>query len=99
MNRTYVAALALALAGCAAQLTQGGTRVRQVQPDWASRCDFLGVVEAGEGNGMSVSDDQLGAMNALRNRVADMGGNAFAITQSTSNMMRTVVQGDAYRCP
>ena len=37
------------LVGCAAQLTTEGRLVRQIEPDWANECKFLGVVDAYEG--------------------------------------------------
>ena len=97
----YLAAIVavLILSGCAAQLTQRGRMVRQIQPDWATGCEFLGVIDASEGNGWDVADDRRGALNRIRNQVADMGGNAFVISQSTSNGFRTLIQADAYKCP
>jgi hypothetical protein len=99
MNRILIVVTALTFTGCIAPLTEAGSRVRRVQPDWSTRCEFLGVVEGTWGDGGSIADDQLGAMNDLRNKVAVMGGNAYSITQEASSMMRTVVQADAYSCP
>jgi len=99
MKRYLVAVAALLLlAGCAAQLTQKGRMVRQIQPDWATECEFLGVIDASEGSGWDIPDDRRGALNKIRNRVAEMGGNAFVISQSTSNDFRTLIQADAYKC-
>ncbi len=99
MKRICVCGIALTLSACVVQLTQAGSRVRRIQPDWATQCQFLGVVEGAFGNGASVSDDQLGAMNDLRNNVAAMGGNAYAITHGSSSVFQSVIQADAYRCP
>lgn len=89
----------LALSGCATQLTQQGRMVREIQPDWSTKCEFLGVIDASEGNGWDIADDRRGALNKIRNQVADLGGNAFVVSQSTSNGFRTLIQADAYKCP
>ena len=91
--------LTLFLLGCAAQLSQEGRMVREVQADWATKCKFLGVVDASEGNGFDVPDDRRGALNSLRNQVALTGGNAFVLSQTSSSGFRTLVQADAYKCP
>jgi hypothetical protein len=91
--------VALLLAGCAAQLTPQGRMVREIQPDWATKCKFMGVLDASEGNGWDGADDRRGALNRIRNQVADLGGNAFALSQSSSNDFRTLIQADAYKCP
>lgn len=84
--------------GCAAQLTNEGRMVRQIQADWATSCDFLGVVEAREGNGWDVADDRAGALNSVRNQIASQGGNAFVLTQTSSTGFQTVIQADSYNC-
>lgn len=89
----------VSFSGCAAQLTQQGSMVRQIQPDWATNCKFLGVIEASEGAGLDYSDDMSGALNTVRNKVAERGGNAFVINQTASSVMRTKIQADAYNCP
>lgn len=73
--------------------------VRQIQADWATKCKFLGVLDASEGNGFDVPDDKRGALNSIRNQVSNMGGNAFVLSQSESSDFRTLVQADAYKCP
>lgn len=91
--------LASSLTACAAQLTQEGRMVRQIQADWATRCEFLGVLDASEGSGWDVADDRRGALNRIRNQIAQLGGNGFVVNQSTSSGIHTLIQADAYRCP
>lgn len=91
--------LALAAGGCTAQLTQAGREVRLVEGTGVSRCTRLGPVEATGGNGASVDENERTATHLLRNRVAKLGGNAYAVTGRTVHPWGTVVQGDAYRCP
>jgi hypothetical protein len=100
--RSRIAALIaiLAAAGCAtAPLTQGGARVRAVLPDQTSRCRLLGPVEGSHANGASVQENEAFATDDVRNQVAKLGGNAFAVTRRTSSMWRSVVAADAYQCP
>jgi hypothetical protein len=98
---TWTAAATLTvtlLSGCAAQLGGSRGRVREIQAEGASKCKFLGVVESVDRSGWSMSDDQLGAMNEIRRRVAVMGGNAYVVTRGTSNSYVPVTQADVYRC-
>lgn len=98
MSRS-IALLAVTLAGCTTQLTQAGLQVRSVPPDRTARCLLLGPVEGSRANGASASDNERDATNDVRNRVAKLGGNAFAVTRRDSNPWRSLVQADAYRCP
>lgn len=99
MRWSLVAALALAAAGCPAQLTQAGREVRPVEPHAVSRCTRLASVEAAAGNGPSTAENERVATDRIRNQVAKLGGNAYAVTARDANALRTVVHADAYRCP
>ena len=62
MNWKIASLVALsALAGCATGGRSG--RIREVQSDSVERCKYLGVVEASDRSGWTMSDDQLGAIN------------------------------------
>jgi hypothetical protein len=54
---------------------------------------------ASEGSGWDVPDNWRGALNKIRNQVAQMGGNAFEVSQSTSSGIRTLIHAEAYNCP
>ena len=97
--RILICIVMLLSAGCAAELTEQGRMVREIRPDWSTKCVFLGVVDAPEGRGYDVSDNRRGALNTIRNRVAQVGGNAYVITDINSNEFRTYIQADAYKCP
>jgi hypothetical protein len=86
-------------AGCPRQLTQAGGQVRSVAPDQVSRCTRLGAVEGSGANGPSTAENERSATDAVRNQVAELGGNAFAVTGRTVGVWRTAVQADVYRCP
>lgn len=94
-----ILAMAIMVSGCATALTQQGMTVRRIQYDWAADCEFVGVVEASEAWGNSVADDQRSTLNQIRNQAALMGGNAFALSMSSSNLMHTLSQADVYYCP
>ncbi len=97
MRRLAVAWAAVAiLSACAGGR---GARIREIRSDDASECRYLGAVENSDRSGWSMSDDELGAMAAIRRRVAEMGGNAFVITHGKSNSYSPDVQADVYRCP
>jgi len=51
--------VANALIGCATPLTQQGRIVRQIQPDWSTKCEFLGVINAYEETGWDVAENDL----------------------------------------
>ena len=98
----WMAAAALAmtlLAGCAGSFGGRSARIREVQEGEAARCKYLGVVESSERSGWNMSDDQLGAMNNVRKRVAAMGGNAYTIAHGEPATSGVVVRADVYRCP
>jgi len=94
-----VACVAIFMSSCATDLTNEGRMIREIQPDWSTKCKFLGVLDASEGGGWDVADDRRGALNSIRNQIADIGGNAFVLSQSTSNGVHTQIQADAYNCP
>jgi hypothetical protein len=91
--------LALAAAGCTSQLTRSGSTVRLVTREQTSRCTRVGAVEGTGANGGSAADNERTATNDVRNQVAKLGGNAFAVTNRDTGMWRSLVQADAYRCP
>lgn len=100
MKRLFFTILVLCLAGCSSvELTQQGGMVRQIQPDWSTKCEFLGVVEGSYSIGWDVVEDRRASLNKIRNRVAERGGNAFVITDISSSASRTSIQADAYKCP
>ena len=86
------------LAGCVAKLTDEGRFIRQILPDMANDCEFLGVVDAAEGSGWDKANDRIGALNTLRNQISLMNGNAFVLTDISSSDSKTLIQADAYKC-
>ncbi|MDA7648407.1 DUF4156 domain-containing protein [Alphaproteobacteria bacterium] len=63
-----------------------------------SSCKFIQVVEASEMWGNSEAGDRRSAINKLRNKVSDVGGNAFTVDRFDSSVIQSVVQAEALRC-
>jgi len=105
----------LMLAGCAAtELTSGGKEVRITSTEPGNECEYLGVVTGSQGDaitGVYTSNEDLetGALNDLRNKAAELGGNVIFIVSQRAG--QTTDQGGAgrqtnvtmtanvYRCP
>jgi hypothetical protein len=89
----------LLLAGCAAGLSQQGATVQPVTATQKEQhCQFLAIVAAEESMGWGRGGDAKGAMNKVRNQVAQAGGNAMHIISTTSTDASTTVVAEALRC-
>lgn len=99
MRSSLAVLLALSAAACTAELTRAGREVRAVEPATVPRCTRLGAVEGAAGNGPSTAENERAATDRVRNQVARLGGNGYAITARDVNALRTVVRAEAYRCP
>lgn len=101
-TRIVLLMVPLVLAACATPLTELGALVRELPSGAYAQqidCSFLGVIEAAEGSGFDVGDDQRGALNQVRNHAANIGANAFVVSMGTSTGLRTTVQAEAFHCP
>ena len=102
MKWGFLAASALALVGCAAPLTLSGGQVRQIQPDGASPCKFISVIEVSGGLFYSSLPEARRDMLAkLRNETARLNGNAYVITEivTVRGLSLPFGQADVYSCP
>lgn len=104
-NRILLSCAAFVLASCAPviPLTRDGTTVRQINPDEARACIFLGTAEYSDtvvGLGKFPSVVQANGEHGLRNRVASMGGNAVIQSRGLADWMWGNVDyvGEAYIC-
>ena len=98
--RSTLSAIALVTAvGCGPTLTKAGALVRDIQPEASSRCRYLGAVEGLQGNGTTSDENEAGATNDVKNRVAGLGGNAFVVRERTRSMWGVIIRADAYLCP
>jgi hypothetical protein len=92
--RLALALIALLMCGCVAKspLTPEGRMVRQIQPDWANRGTFLGSVQV-------QADCEQRLLNRLRNKIAEMGGNAYVINDRSAGKWFMRLDADAYKIP
>ncbi len=96
-------AVPLLLLGCAGvQLSPEAKRVRVITPGVAAAqsCKHLGMASA---FGAAMEGGMLAAQVKVRNKVAEAGGNAMVMTDSSTERMGQSTHGnvtvDAYACP
>lgn len=103
MLRFLCIAAVLALGGCAAApITPAGGQVRQIQPDGATPCKFIGVIEVQGGLFYSsLAEARRDMLAKLRNETAHAKGNAYTVTAIVveRGISLPFAQGDAYLCP
>lgn len=89
----------LGVAACMATLTPQGAQVRPVTAAQKDRsCRFIAVVTAEESMGSSTAGDAESAMNKVRNKVADAGGNALLVISVSTTAASTTVVAEALSC-
>lgn len=95
-----LAVLLLASAGCLTDLTAAGARVQLGKVPPAAECRELGIViGSGGGGGYTSSDMKLeSALNELRNRAAERGGDFVVTDASGSDVGGIAVSGRAFDC-
>ncbi|SCX58919.1 DUF4156 domain-containing protein [Nitrosospira sp. Nsp1] len=101
MNKIGLFALLL-LTSCAAQITEEGLQVRQLQNRLSEGCEFIGIVQTEGGLFYSSKPEATRDMlNKVRNETANLGGNAFTITtvEVERGFSLPFAQADAYICP
>ncbi|WP_190285434.1 hypothetical protein [Mameliella alba] len=99
MKTSYSIMIAAAfVSACSTELTTQAVSVRQISLAGAENCTFLGPVSGAEFFGLTVAGDAQSALNKVRNSVAEIGGNAFVLTQTISDDAGTVSHADAYSC-
>lgn len=89
----------LLLPSCSVALSQKGALVREFSnTDPIKGCKFLGVATGSFGQGAGVADDQIGALNDLKNNIAGIGGNFFKTQHVASDGISTTITAEAFRC-
>jgi len=104
MLRAIILVQILLLVSCSSvPLTPEGKRVRKIQPDWANTCRFITSEEINNASfGAHPGICAKRAHDAMRNRVAELGGNAYVITYETVSFCATggtTVSFEVYSCP
>ena len=99
--RSLPAALLIALTStaCESTMTAAGSQVRDLTGQDVRMCRFIQVVEASEiwGNSKSYTANR-SAINKLRNKVSNVGGNAFTVDNFNSSLTHSVIQAEALQC-
>jgi hypothetical protein len=87
------------VSGCSTPMTQEGSQVRQIRAEAVTPCKFISVVQGTNSTSWGVARDRANALNKVRNQVAELGGNAYVLTQTNTDEWGTNTQVDAYNCP
>ena|GEM_PF-864886 len=90
--------LSFLLQSCVVGLNKYGASVRSVQDKINYKCKFITTVTGSGSWGTSSAHDAEGAMNEIRNRVAEVGGNAFKILNIDSDAFTSTVVAEALKC-
>ena len=91
--------LALSLTACATGMSTAGSQVRDLTGQDVSKCKFIAALESFEiwgGSGPYTTNRS--AINKLRNKVFDVGGNAFVVDSFNSSITHNVIQAEALTC-
>lgn len=97
--KRYIGMFAVFLvAGCATPLTPSGNAIVVIDRQSDYKCSFVGTVTGSSMSGWDTAQDAEGAVNRLRNRAADMGGNAVRIGNMDSGLSGTTVVGEVLKC-
>ncbi len=116
MKKVSLLTVLLLFVGCASiTLQPEAEKVRIVRTEPAKECEYLGEVTGDQGDwltGAFTSNASLerGALNDLKNKAAEMGGNlvfiltdrAGSTTDRSSGVVRqtnVVITGSVYKCP
>ena len=91
--------LAISLTACATGVSTAGSQVRDLTGQDVTKCKFIKVLESFEiwGDSGSYTTNQ-SAINKLRNKVFDVGGNAFVVDSFNSSVTHNVIQAEALKC-
>ena len=90
----------LVLSACSTiPITEQGMKIRQTTPELTANCRFLGIVGFNAGFGWTHAHEAQNILNKIRNRVAEVGGNAYVLTQETDSIDSVGAQADMYNCP
>ncbi len=98
------------LSGCTVSLTEKGRAVRVINSDQKQSCEYLDTITSSNDEGWDSGDDQMNALNEVKNKAALSGGNAIYILNSSTSISaipvgntvavgsEAVIQAETYRC-
>ena len=87
-----------AIVGCTVDLTMEGSGVRLVSDIQKENCSSIGTVTGYSELGLLPSDNTENAMNTVRNKTAQLGGNAFQVIDVSTLESSSTVIGEAFLC-
>jgi hypothetical protein len=103
MKSITVFCLSIFLFACSSvPLTEEGKKVRAINPDWSNQCEFITTEEIVSNRGYSPSDCKAKAFYIMKNRVAELGGNAYVkVNEVVSTCLGggTVMAFEVFLCP
>ena len=90
--------LAVLLHGCAVTLSQHGAMVTVVEDRETNSCKFLAIVTGSNSLGYNTAHDAEGALNEVRNKAAQIGGNAIKMIDIDATPFSTTAVAEALWC-
>lgn len=99
MKRCLLLIVGLVVAGCSDGLTFSGYQARPISLLSAADCTLVGQVSDVRQDVSSAVRDNATRTAQARNRAASLGGNAIALTVTSSTSGSSSYQTNAYRCP
>ena len=87
------------MTGCSTgELSDAGSRVLEITPELATRCDYRGNFTVEIRGDMDYEAARVQAMNEARNKVVARGGDSLLVN-SISDDTPVTLRADAYNCP
>lgn len=77
--------------GCSVAVTKKGQKVRVISASQKEHCEYIDIVSESSGSGWDAAGDKHNAMAYMRNKAAELGGNAIHILSNS-----TISSGSAY---
>ena len=90
--------ISILLHGCAVSLNQHGERVAFIDDKERNNCNFLTIVTGSNSLGYSTAHDAEGALNEVRNKAEQIGGNAVKLIDIDSTSMSATAIAEALWC-
>ena len=98
-SKVALALVALtAITGCTVDLTMEGKGVRLISDMQKEKCNSIGTVTGYSELGLLPEDNTENAMNRVRNKTAQLGGNAFQVIDVSTLESSSTVIGEAFLC-
>ncbi len=96
----FLVLISVLLISCATQLTPKGRNIKIVTDLQKQKyCKSIDVISESDGFGMGPAEQQVNAMNGIRNRASKMDGNAINIISSNYvSDTHALIQAEVLKC-